>query len=236
MLTSATALAKRYDVRLAEGGADLERVLALRSQVFGGEYDQRLLSFLREPDPIDLAARHLLIEDLFTRRVVGSYRLFTGRADMPFASEEFFHIGPFLRLSGRKMELGRACVDPAYRRGTVLSLLWRGIMACAQADGARFLFGLASFKAPLKENPASRTGDMGWPAISVKEPAPASEPSVNVPRSDDDGAVPGLVRMYLKAGAQILSSPSYDPAFRCYDYFTALDLTRLNARFAGRYP
>ena len=38
-----------------------------------------------------------------------------------------FDLGGRARADGEIMELGRSCVEPEYRSGTVMQLLWRGI-------------------------------------------------------------------------------------------------------------
>ena len=40
--------------------------------------------------------------------------------------------------------------------------------------------------------------------------------------------IPGLVKGYISAGAKICGEPVYDADFNCHDFFTILDLKKLN--------
>ena len=80
--------------------------------------------------------------------MVGAYRLLPGDRlgpDGRFYSDDEFDLAP-LRQSGRRLlELGRSCVDPAYRGGMAMMLMWQALADYAIARRAEILFGAASF-------------------------------------------------------------------------------------------
>ena len=49
-----------------------------------------------------------------------------------------------LQFPGRIMELGRSCVDPAYRSRAAMQMLWRGIAAYVFHHRIDLMFGCAS--------------------------------------------------------------------------------------------
>src|SRR5262249_44848731 len=77
-------------------------------------------------------------------RVVGTYRLISSTFSDIFYSATEFNLGDLLALPGVKLELGRACIDTAYRNGSVIAMLWNAICLYAQGVQAAYLFGCAS--------------------------------------------------------------------------------------------
>ncbi|HEY5299878.1 MAG TPA: GNAT family N-acyltransferase, partial [Acetobacteraceae bacterium] len=55
-----------------------------------------------------------------------------------------YDIGAIDRFPGRLLELGRSCVDAAYRNRVVMQLLWRGIAAYVFEYQIDLMFGCAS--------------------------------------------------------------------------------------------
>src|SRR5262249_4934530 len=131
----------------------LEQVRAcqrLRYEVFNTELGEGLESSheLRlDRDRFDVICDHLLVRELDSGEVVGTYRMQTGyraKGNAGYYSEEFFEFAPYERLRSRMLELGRAGVHREHRDSLVLMLLWKGIFRYARETGARFLVGCSS--------------------------------------------------------------------------------------------
>jgi putative hemolysin len=147
--------AGKLGVRLAATAAELDAIQALRFRVFyaelGAEPDAETQLRRRDRDQFDAIADHLLVIDHAigpgVEGVVGTYRLI--RRDAAARIGRFYTAGeydiePVLSFPGRILELGRSCVDAAYRNRAVMQLLWRGVAAyvfCHQID---LMFGCAS--------------------------------------------------------------------------------------------
>jgi putative hemolysin len=124
-------------VRLAETDDDVAAAQALRYRVFYEKMGARPLSGMarwrRDVDRFDAACDHLLVLDHSRKAaaaVVGTYRLIRRTVALRlggFYSESEYDIAPLLAHPGEILELGRSCVDPAYRPRPVLPLLWSGI-------------------------------------------------------------------------------------------------------------
>src|SRR5437660_1678392 len=55
-----------------------------------------------------------------------------------------FDIGPLLAIPGELLELGRSCVEAAYRTRPTMQLLWRGIGEYCFRHDIKLMFGCAS--------------------------------------------------------------------------------------------
>src|SRR5262249_26058954 len=158
--------------------------------------------------------QHLFVEHRPTARVVGTYRLQTGRSateKLGFYSEREFDFAPYEHLRDSLVELGRACIDREHRSFEVLTLLWRGIVRYALDHSARFLIGCSS----LNSQSPQEGSRMYWALQKF-----LVEPSLRtIPRPDfripleacDPTALclnpPRLLRGYLSVGAQICAEP-----------------------------
>ena len=142
-------------VRLAATPAEMDAVQALRYRVFYGEMGavpapETALS-LRDRDRYDFVADHLLVIDHAigsgAEGVVGTYRLIQREPAARlggFYSADEYDIALIERFPGRILELGRSCVDAAYRNRAAMQLLWRGIAAYVFYHQIDLMFGCAS--------------------------------------------------------------------------------------------
>ncbi|MGG4496573.1 GNAT family N-acetyltransferase [Brevibacillus reuszeri] len=112
-------------VKLADHDDERQQVWKLRYAAFieeaglaNGENDRKL-----DQDHFDDWCDHLIVKEEETGRVVGTYRLMPGKKAVMnggFFSETLFDLGQSPLPRTRMLELGRNCVDPAYRNGRVI--------------------------------------------------------------------------------------------------------------------
>ena len=142
-------------VRLAETQAEVEAAQALRYRVFFDEMGARpgpaAAASGLDLDAFDGVAHHLLVLDHArgsgAAGVVGTYRLIQPAAAMQvgrFYSADEYDLAAIEAFPGRVLELGRSCVDAAYRGRAVMQLLWRGIATYVAAQDIDLMFGCAS--------------------------------------------------------------------------------------------
>lgn len=146
---SATALNRRLSTTLATTRADVEAAQRLRYQIFVDELGARAhaSSGRLDADLFDSYCDHLIVRDRDTGQVVGTYRLLPGlRAASlgTFYADQEFDLARLQHLRSRMVELGRACIHPAYRTGAVIMHLWAGIARYMRAHNYDFLIGCAS--------------------------------------------------------------------------------------------
>jgi L-ornithine Nalpha-acyltransferase len=142
-------------VRLAASDEDIDAVQALRYRIFyetmGAQPLPGMARRRRDCDPFDEMCDHLMVLD-HTRghgadAVVGTYRLIRREAARRygrFYSAAEYDISRLVTYPGPVLELGRSCVDPAYRARAVMPLLWNGIATYVFHYEIELMFGCAS--------------------------------------------------------------------------------------------
>ena len=142
-------------LRIARTPEELDAAQALRYRVFyeemGAQPDAAAAARSRDSDRYDAVADHLLVVDHDLGdgpdAVVGTYRLIRREAAETigrFYSADEYDIALIERFPGRVLELGRSCVDAAYRGRAAMQLLWRGIAAYVFTHNIDLMFGCAS--------------------------------------------------------------------------------------------
>lgn len=243
-----------YQVKTANTAEEIAQVLSLRFEVFFREFSTKKVTFSLFPYDVDLhdfLCDHLIVKDKTTNKVVACYRLLansTGKKTNRFYSEGEFVIDEVLDLPGGKLELGRACVHRDFRKGAVISLLWRGLLDYARKSGVRYMFGCSSINRKdfgnlpqiytwLRQNGAF-IEDVN---ISVRPKYSTQEALPTCPVETLDGekvsakALGSLMYMYVMAGAKLGKVLAYDAEMDCMDMFTLIDLTKMPDSFVRRF-
>jgi putative hemolysin len=235
----------RFITALAE---DPETVLAaqrLRARVFKGGNASGDASGAIDRDEFDAHCEHLVVRDRGSGDVVGTYRILTAeraRAAGRFYSETEFDCGRLHRLPGRLVEVGRACVDPAHRGGSVIALLLAGLTRYVVARGYDYVIGCASIDvgrgvAEAAEQLCRRLvrehlGPDEWRVVPHVPFRPGPTPDGRDASSDADW--PPLIKAYLRFGASVCGEPAWDPEFQTADVLMLLPMATMNPRFRAR--
>jgi putative hemolysin len=228
--------ASRYRLRAAASEADLHAAQALRFMVFNLELNEgleRSYITLRDEDPFDAACDHLLVEEVASGEVVGTYRLQTGTmagVNRGYYSAQEFDFAPYEGVRSQVVELGRACVHRDHRNLHVLTLLWQGIAAYARHHQCRYLVGCSSLTSQDPTEGASVYLNLG-PNYLVEAPFRTHPLPEYACRLDTLAEVtprlPPLLRAYLSFGAKICGAPAIDREFKTIDFLTWMDLDTL---------
>lgn len=238
-------------VRFAEGLADIVAAQRLRYRVFVEELggDGPMVDHERglEQDRFDAVAEHLLLIDRARGgAVVGVYRIMdreaAGRAGQFYCADEY-DLGPLLAGGRPLLELGRSCIDPAYRGGTAMVWLWQALADEVRRRGVEVLFGVASFHgtdtAGLAEPLAFlHHNHLAPPDLRVRSRVHAPMDLVPVELLDRRRAalaVPALIKAYLRLGGFVGDGAFVDRAFNTTDVCLVLDVARMNAAQAALY-
>ncbi len=251
----------RYRLRLAEGAEDRDAACRLRFRVFNVELGEGLESSYQtglDTDKFDLFCEHLLVEDKASRRIVGTYRMQTGKSaarNLGYYSEQEFHLAPYEPLRAGILELGRASIDREHRTPEVLTLLWRGIAQYASDMGLRYLIGCSSLNSQnsaegwqmyrqleryrvASEFETEPTGQYACPTeqIGRETQQPAEQESDSLPTlTPVPVKIPKLLKTYLAIGARIAAPPAWDREFGTIDFLTLLDLKSLSSAARNRF-
>ena len=232
---------RRLSVGLARERAEIRAAQRLRWRIFGGEMGATLHS--PEPgldqDRFDAFCDHLVVRD--GSEIVGTYRLLSpdaARRAGAYYSEDEFDLSRLQPIRGRLAELGRSCIDPRYRTGGVIALLWSGISRYALERGYEYLAGCASMSA-ADGGGSARVVYAGLPAASMAPGEHRVFPRRALPaRRSGCGAktsLPPLFKGYLRCGAYVCGEPAWDPEFDTADFFMLLPMSRMAARYARHF-
>jgi putative hemolysin len=234
---------RRLVAQLARTPADVRAAQRLRYAVFGEEMGARLDG--PEPgvdeDRFDRYCDHLLVREVSTGAVVGTYRILPPRAAVAaggYYSEQEFDLARLAPLRATLVEVGRSCTRADHRTGAAISLLWAGLARYMLARGYGYLVGCASISMADGGCVAARV----WRELAARHLAPTDRrviPRTRLPlaRQDDGGPaeLPPLVKGYLRLGAQVCGEPAWDPEFNTADLLVLLPMARVSARYARHY-
>ena len=233
-----------YNLRLARDAAEVRAAQALRFAVFNVELNEGLpASFATglDADPFDDVCDHLLVEELQSCTIVGTYRLQTGAkaaANRGYYSAQEFDFAPYEPLRAELIELGRACVHKDHRNLAVLSLLWKGIAAYAKEHGARYLIGCSSLTSQDPAEGAAMYAHFQRKHLVAPAWRTQPVPALACPLDrvmERPTKVPKLLAAYLSLGAKICGPPVLDREFKTIDFLTFLDLHSLPPQTVERY-
>ncbi len=233
-----------YRVRLASCEADLVAAQKLRFEVFNLELQEGLQESFDtglDRDPFDAICDHLLVEEAASGKIVGTYRLQTGKraaSNLGYYSAQEFDFAPLEPFRPEMVELGRACVEGRHRNLAVLGLLWKGIADYAKANSARYLIGCSSL---TSQDPALgaaayevlKNRHLAEPALRTN-PLPACACPLDTPLPDAP-KIPRLLTAYLSVGAKICGPPAIDREFKTIDFLTVMDLVTLPPATVQKY-
>ena len=238
------------EVRLARSPKDIKRAQKLRYRVFFNEMSAipDLASRLkrRDMDPFDAICDHLLVIDTAAPaknktglpglphkpRVVGTYRLL--RQDVAE-----------LHKGLRFLELGRSCVEPAYRDKRTVELLWHGIWAYVRKHKIDAMFGCASFAGtdpdklalPLSFLHHHVQAKPDWLAHAQKSRA-VSLDRLPVDQVDLKAAMhemPPLIKGYMRVGARFGAEAVIDHQFGTIDVLVMLPVSDIHPKYLGYF-
>lgn len=232
----------RLHVGLAHSESEILEAQKLRYRIFAEELGARLPT--RTPgvdiDLYDPYCEHLIVRDEENGRIVGTYRILSpqsARKTGGYYSENEFDLTRLQLLREGMVEIGRSCIDPDYRTGGTIALLWSGLARYMAQGNYRHLIGCASIgMADGGHNAAnlySRLGEhMAPPEYRVfpRHPLPVEHLFDGQPAE-----LPPLIKGYLRAGAYIGGEPAWDPDFNTADLLIMLPMARIDQRYARHF-
>ncbi len=229
-----------FSAGLAPTAHEVEEAQRLRYHVFAEELGARMPDGARglERDDLDRFCHHLLVRERSSGRLVGTYRILRAedaRRAGGFYAEREFDLGRLRGLGPVTVEIGRACVHPEFRQGSVIALLWAALLRYLNASDSRYVMGCASVGlAAGHEDAAAVCGRVCEEHLGPERWRVA--PRVPFPTHGWSRALavepPPLIRGYVRLGAFVCGEPAWDREFNTADLLMLLPLARLNPRHA----
>jgi len=238
-----TAPERRLQAERLLGPVALREAQTLRFRVFSDELKAKLKSAEHglDEDGYDAYCEHIGVRDLNSGQLVATTRLLDHSAAQRighFYSEEEFNLHGLANLQGPLLEIGRTCVDPAYRNGGTIAVLWGELAEVLNQGNYRYLMGCASI--PMQDGGIQAQAIMQrlrerylcteHLRAEPKNPLPAQEVPSNVITE-----MPPLLKAYMRLGARICGEPCWDEDFQVADVFILLKRDELCPRYARHF-
>lgn len=243
-------------IRLAEDTAEVRAAQALRYRVFYESMDAKptpeMAAAGRDFDSFDDFCDHLLVFDeergSGAGAVVGTYRVMrregAARRGQFYTSDEY-QIDCLTAYPGEILELGRSCVDPTYRTGATMQLLWRGIAEYVFYYNISIMFGCASLPGT---DPAELRMPLAYlyhhhlapPALrprAVPERYVSMDllPPDQVKIAEARQALPPLIKGYLRLGGFVGDGAVVDHEFGTTDVCVVVKTEMVTERYLRHY-
>jgi len=243
-------------VRLARTPAEIDKVQSLRFRVFyqemGATPDPLTAAAQRDRDAFDAVADHLLVVDHAIgpgpEGIVGTYRMIQrdGAARLGrFYSADEYDITRVVNFPGRVLELGRSCVDEAYRGRAAMQLLWRGIAAYVFYHQIDLMFGCASLPGTDPDALAQELTYLYQNHLAPPALRPRALPHryIDMRRMDPDGIdsrralgqLPPLIKGYLRLGGFVGDGAVIDPQFNTIDVAVVVKTDLVTDKYYRHY-
>ncbi len=220
---------------IARTPAEREAALRLRHEVFSIEQGHGTSGAEDgiDRDPFDDYCEHLIVlHPTRSETVIGTYRILlsdVAETGPGYYSETEFDLSGIRKLPMRKAEIGRSCVHPDFRDGSVIRLLWAGLVRFMQESGAGCFMGCGSLPGSdvkLAEITYACFREAGrvLPQHVVQPVPEARLPEFQTDiiledRKQGNRMMPPLMKGYMRAGACIAGPPVCDSRFGSIDFF-----------------
>lgn len=243
-------------VTIATDAGQVQAAQELRYRVFveemGAGASPQMHAIRRDADRFDEYCDHLLVLEHHTPerlpRVVGTYRLLRRepmRRCGNFYSADEFDLSAVERFPGEIMELGRSCVDAAYRNRAVMQLLWRGIGAYVAKYNIGLMFGCASLHGTEPRAHAQTLSylyhtHLAPPELRMRALPERYVPMDALPKEEVDAraafaALPALIKGYLRLGGVVGDGAVIDRDYNTTDVGIVVKTALVTQKYVQRY-
>ena len=235
---------RRLQAERLTGAMALREAQALRYRVFSHEFAARLkgAELGLDMDEFDLHCQHIGVRDLSSGELVATTRLLDHQAAARlgrFYSEEEFHLDGLSQLQGPILELGRTCVDAAYRNGATIAVLWSELAEILNEGHYRYLMGCASVSMQDGGLQAQiimqRLREQHLCTEHLRAEPKKPLPGLDVLPDNLSAEMPPLLKAYLRLGAKVCGEPCWDEDFQVADVFILLKRDELCPRYARHF-
>ena len=238
------------EVKITTDPKEIREAQRLRFEVFNLEMNKGLEASYAcglDGDEFDPICDHLIVRDLKSQEVVGTYRLLLGsRAErnLGFYSEREFNLQNIKKLDGELLELGRSCARKDFRDKSLIPLMWDAIAQYVKKHRVRYLFGCGSVYTTEASEAMAYFSMLKrkYYAAEMFRVHPMSEFQFQAIAENLKAAehaalflkLPSLIKGYLRLGAVVCGPPALDREFGTADFLVLLDMHQLRKEYLCR--
>lgn len=237
-----------FRITWASSPEDIAAAQRLRFRVFVGELGARLqlphsVPAAHDVDSFDAFCDHLLVRAHGGSQdgaVIATCRLLTPegacRAGGLYTDSEF-DLAPLRDLLPNALEMGRVCIDPAWRNGLLVMAMWRAVGEQMASRNLETMIGCSSVT-------LSDGGELAaqlWRRLksthlvpSARQIRPWSALRLSCEEEGRPAEVPTLMKGYLRCGGKLLGPPAIDEDFNTADFPMIVHLADLPSRYSKR--
>lgn len=252
------------EIRLAQTKKDIKQAQKLRYKIFykemGAVADLKSMLNQKDMDPYDDYCDHLLVVDTkfpkkkipgteqkYKEKIVGTYRLLlqdVAKKHVGFYSQQEFDVESLIQRHPDKrfLELGRSCVDSAYRDKRTIELLWRGIWWYVREMKVDAMFGCASFEGTDIEQHKQSLAFIHDNAMAKDEWQATAHHNCyfreDYPLTDNKAALnslPTLIKGYMRCGARFGTGAVIDRQFNTIDVLVVLPVSDITPKYREHF-
>lgn len=248
--------AGNLEVRLADSDSEVLAAQNLRYRIFYNEMGARptaeMAAVERDFDQFDETCDHLLVCDnnlgTGAETIVGTYRLArreqAARAGRFYTADEY-DISRVETYDGGILELGRSCVDEAYRNKQTMQLLWRGIAAYVFKHDIGLMFGCASLHGTDPQEMAPQLSYLYHNHLAPEALRPVALPerytNMNLMAAEELNlkralaSLPPLIKGYLRLGGWVGDGAVIDHQFNTTDVCILVKTDQVTDKYYKHY-
>ncbi|WP_353532612.1 GNAT family N-acyltransferase [Cognatishimia sp. WU-CL00825] len=226
----------RYVARVASSQDDIVAAQKLRFKSFHTAEIDGL-----DRDAFDPACAHILVEDRKSGTLVCCFRMLPladGNEIARSYSAQFYELSALQSFAGAMVEMGRFCIDPAWKDPDILRVAWAAMTRYVDENNVEMLFGCSSFKG----TDAGQYGD-AFAMLRDRHLAPKRWlPRVKSPKVFQFAArlrrkpdlaraqsrMPPLLRSYLLMGGWVSDHAVVDEDLNTLHVFTGLEIKKIS--------
>lgn len=248
------AESEHFLVKLAKNHEEVETAQRLRYEVFNIEQERGLKGAKKygiDFDEFDEQCLHLLAVEKSTAKLAGTYRAHLGsiaNSAKGFYSSKEYEIHGLYKIADKCLELGRTCVSPEYRSGSVISLLWTGITELLVRGNFSYMLGCVSLNdtdprtgwavheyVTRRYSTCKEFSVIPRPGFKLKKP---DQREIDAILSDENALrkkMPPIFKGYLRLGGLICGDPALDTAFGTIDFFILVEVDKIPLRYKQHF-
>ena len=225
----------RYRARFASSEKDISAAQSLRYKCFNLSNKAEL-----DADDFDILCRHVLIENLESKKLFCCYRIMlfdSGEAISSSYSSQFYDLKAIENYPDPMIEVGRFCVDPEINDPSVTLTAWAALAQIVDQNQTKLLFGCSSFEGVEKEKYLDSFAllrdryiapDHWRPKMKAAQVFCYSKDLID--KVDKKKALlnmPPLLKTYLSMGAWVSDHAVIDLKMKTLHLFTGMEISKI---------